>query len=219
LNVIDCGRAPDVFFLVTGSSGAGKSTARRLIGAELGPETECVELGHVVTMPPWPTIAWRQQAAETVVQRALALQAEGRHLLLAGDPVAAGEVVAAPSADRLDAIAACLLDVNAETQAMRLAQRGDDPRLLADHQAFAAWMRGHARDPRYMQHVLTTGGWEAMRWQRLGGLDPGNGGWAVHVVDTSDLSPDQVAEQVLSWCRRALGGQAPVMRIVDSEPR
>jgi hypothetical protein len=57
-------------------------------------------------MPPMPTIAWRQQAAETVVQRAVALRAEGRHLLLAGDPVAAGEVVAAPSAHKLDAIAA-----------------------------------------------------------------------------------------------------------------
>jgi energy-coupling factor transporter ATP-binding protein EcfA2 len=207
-----------VFFLVTGSSGAGKSTARRLITSELEPETQCVELGHVVTMPPAPTLAWRQQAAEAVVQRALELQAEGRHLLLAGDPVAAGEVVAAPSADELDAIAVCLLDVDAETQAARLAQRGDDPRLLADHQAFAAWMRGHARDPRHMQHVLTTGGWEAMRWERLGTLDPADGGWAVHVVDTSTLTADEAAEEVLAWCRRALRGQAPVMRAVDSEP-
>ncbi|MGZ6569737.1 MAG: hypothetical protein ACXVHJ_01530 [Solirubrobacteraceae bacterium] len=65
-----------MFLLVTGSSGAGKSTARRLITHELAPETECIELGHVVTMPPVPTIEWRQQAAEAVVQRALALQAE-----------------------------------------------------------------------------------------------------------------------------------------------
>jgi hypothetical protein len=202
-----------VLLLVTGSSGAGKSTARRLITTELAPGTECIELGHVVTMPPIPTIAWRQQAAETVVQRALALQAEGRHLLLAGDPVAAGEVVAAPSADKLDAIAVCLLDVDAETQARRLTERGDDPRLLADHQAFAAWMRGHARDPGHMQHVLTANGWEAMCWERLSDLDPSDGGWAVHVVDTSALSTEQVAEQVLTWCRRAVGGEVPVMRV------
>ncbi|MGZ6569738.1 MAG: hypothetical protein ACXVHJ_01535 [Solirubrobacteraceae bacterium] len=63
-----------------------------------------------------------------------------------------------------------------------------------------------------MPHVLTTNGWEAMRWERLTGLDPSDGGWAVHVVDTSELSSDQVAQQVLSWCRRALSGQAPVMR-------
>lgn len=201
-----------MFLLVTGSSRAGKSTARRLITDELAPETESIELGHVVTMPPVPTIAWRQHAAETVVQSALALQAEGRNLLLAGDPVAAGEVVAAPSAHQLDAIAACLLDVDAETQAARLAQRGDDPRLFDDHRAFADWMRGDARDPRHMPHVLSTNGWEAMRWERLESLDPSDGGWALHVVDTSELSPEQVAQQVLSWCRRALSGQAPVMR-------
>jgi len=142
-----------VFLLLTGASGAGKSTTRRLIAGELAPETECVELGHVVSFPPVPTIAWRQQAAEAVVQRALTLQAEGRHLLLAGDPVAAGEVVAAPSADKLDAIAVCLLDVSPEVQAARLARRGDDPRLFADHIAFAQWMREHARDP---GHVCRT---------------------------------------------------------------
>jgi hypothetical protein len=133
--------------------------------------------------------------AEIVVQRAVGLQAEGRHLLLAGDPVAAGEVVAAPSADKLDAIAACLLDVNAETQTARLTQRGDDPRLFDDHRAFADWMRGHARDPRHMPHVLTTNGWEAMRWERLGNLDPSNGGWAVHVIDTSECSGSRSAQR------------------------
>jgi energy-coupling factor transporter ATP-binding protein EcfA2 len=200
-----------VFLLLTGASAAGKSTTRRLIAGELAPETECVELGHVVSFPPVPTIAWRQQAAEAVVQRALTLQAEGRHLLLAGDPVAAGEVVAAPSADKLDAIAVCLLDVSPEVQAARLARRGDDPRLLADHIAFAEWMREHARDPGHVPHVLSTGGWEAMRWERLTHLDTPDGGWAVHVIDTPERSSEQVAREVLAWCRAALSGQVPVM--------
>jgi energy-coupling factor transporter ATP-binding protein EcfA2 len=203
-----------VLLLLTGSSGAGKSTVRRLIARELAPDTECVELGHVVSFPSIPTIAWRQQSTEAVVQRALALQAEGRHLLLAGDPVAAGEVVAAPSADNLDGIAACLLDVSPDAQAARLARRGDDPRLLADHIAFADWMRGHAKDPQYMPHVLSTNGWDAMRWDRLTNVDASNGGWAVHVIDTSELSTDDVAEQVLTWCRRALEDQAPAMRVL-----
>jgi hypothetical protein len=121
-------------------------------------------------MPPVPTIAWRQQAAEVVVRRASALQAEGRHL------------------------------------------------LLADHQAFAASMRGHAGDPRHMQHVLTTNGWEGMRWERLSDLDPSDGGWAVHVIDTSRLSTGEVGEEVLTWCRRALDGGAPLMRVGSGGP-
>ena len=146
------------------------------------------------------------------MQRALVLQADGRHLLLAGDPVAVGEVIAAPSADKLDAIAACLLDVNARAQATRLARRGDDPRTYGDHRAFADWMRGHARGPGHMPHVLSTNGWEAMRWERLSNVDRRSGGWAVHVIDTSERSSEQVAQQVLTWCRRALSGQVPVMR-------
>lgn len=116
-----------MFLLVTGASGAGKSTVRRLIAHDLSPEVECVELGDVVDVPRFPTVAWRQEATEAVVQRALALEGKGRHLLLSGDPVAAAEVLAAPSADRLEAVGVCLLDVDPQAQAARLIKRGDDP--------------------------------------------------------------------------------------------
>jgi hypothetical protein len=201
-----------MFLLLTGSSGAGKTTARELVAPALAAEVECLELTHLVRMPSSPTIVWRQQATETVVQRALALQAVGRHVLLAGDPVAAGEVIAAPSANQLDGIAVCLLDVSPEVQAARLARRGDDLRLLADHQAFAAWMRGHAQDPAYMPHVLSANGWDAMRWERLRHLAARDRGWNVHVLDTSARAASEVADEVLAWCRGALGGEVPVMR-------
>ncbi len=204
-----------MFLLLTGASGSGKSTVRELVADELATEVDCVELGHVAGIPPAPTIAWRQQAAEAAVHRALDLQAVGRHLLLAGDPVSAGEVIAAPSADRLDAVAVCLLDVNAEAQAARLAQRGDDPRLVGDHQAFAGWMRAHAQDPNHMPQVLSTNGWDAMRWERLRRFDLRTGGWGMHVLDTSVRTPDEVADQILTWCRQALRGQAPQIRVTE----
>jgi hypothetical protein len=200
-----------MFLLVTGASGAGKSTARRLIAGDLGSGVDCVELYDVVDVPRVPTIAWRQQATEAVVRHALELQAQDRHLLLAGDPIAAGEVLAAPSADRLDAIAVCLLDVDEEAQTARLAARGDDPKLLVQHLAFARWMRGHARDPRHMPHVLQTNAWEEMRWERwVEGRDEYS--WTMHVIDSSPLSLEEVAAELLGWCRRALASQAPTMR-------
>ena len=164
-----------MFLLVTGASGAGKSTVRRAIARELSPAIESVELSDVVNVPVVPNLAWRQQATEAVVERALELQAEGRHLLLCGDPVAAGEVLAAPSALKLTAVAVCLLDVTPDAQTARLTDRGDDPRLVPHHHAFADWMRGHAHDPRHTPHVLTTHGWPAMRWDRWSGLDPAGG--------------------------------------------
>jgi hypothetical protein len=199
-----------MLLLVTGASGAGKSTTRRAIARDLSSEVDCVELGDVVSVPRYPTIAWRQEATEAVVRRALELQGDGRHILLSGDPVAAGEVMAAPSATQLDGIAACLLDLDPEAQRARLTERGDDPSLLAHHQAFADWMRAHARDPQHMLNVLTTDGWDAMRWDRLD-ITPGDGRWDMRVLDTSDLSREQVAGEVLRWCRDALAGRAPVM--------
>ncbi|MGO9823459.1 MAG: hypothetical protein ACLPTJ_22745 [Solirubrobacteraceae bacterium] len=145
------------------------------------------------------------------MQRALERQAEGRHLLLAGDPVAAGEVLAAPSADQLEGIAVCLLDLTPDAQAARLAKRGDDPAPLVHHQNFANWMRAHARDPRHMPHVLTTDGWEAMRWERWTGRGRLQDSWSMHVLDTSNMSEPQLAAEVLAWCYSALAGEAAVI--------
>jgi DNA-binding transcriptional MocR family regulator len=194
--------------LITGASGAGKSTVRRAVEPALASATVCVELRHVAAVTAPLTLAWRQQATEAAVQFALELQGERRHVLLSGDPVAAAEVVAAPSAPQLEGIAVCLLDLDAEEQAARLAARGDDPALLPHHQAFAEWMRRHADDPRQDLHVLMTGGWDAMRWERLSmpALR-----CRMETIDTAGRSSDQVAASVLSWCRRVLDGNAPII--------
>jgi hypothetical protein len=64
-----------------------------------------------------------------------------------------------------------------------------------------------------MPHVLSTGGWDEMRWKRWTDLEPGDPNWAIHVVDTSDLSAGEVAAAVIDWCRRVRSGDAPVMRV------
>ena len=196
-----------MFLLVTGASGVGKSTARRYVEAALGDVVRCVELADVAEVPAVPTIAWRQQATEAAVRAAL--ENDRPHFLLAGDPVAVGEVLAAPSASELDAIAACLLDARPEVQTARLTARGDDPALLPNHIAFADWMRGHARDPKHMPHVLTGRAWDAMRWSRWTGMPTGDPRWQVTVVDTSDLTPDEVGARVAEWARQAITGGAP----------
>jgi hypothetical protein len=190
-----------VLLLITGASGAGKSSVRVAIAPALAPAVECVELMTVVPIPPAPTLAWRQEATETLVRRAIALQQSGRHLLVSGDPVAAGEVVAAPSAPRLDGVAFCLLDVAPEVQSTRLAARGDDPALLPQHHGFAAWMRAHATDPTHMTEVLQTNGWPAMRWERL---HQQRATWHTHVIDTTTMTRDAVAATALAWCRTVL---------------
>jgi hypothetical protein len=53
-----------------------------------------------------------------------------------------------------------------------------------------------------MPHVLSVNGWEAMRWDRWSAMNPIDGNWGVEVLDTSRLTPVQVADEILTWCRR-----------------
>jgi hypothetical protein len=198
-----------VFLLLTGASGVGKSAVRHLLEDSLAPDVECAELGEVMAVPPVPDIEWRQRATEAAVLRALAAQEAGRHFMLAGDPVAAGELVAAPSADRLDGIAVCLLDCEPDVQLQRLTERGDHPITFDAHRGFAAWMRGHVRDPRHMPHVIIDSGWAEMRWERWRSLRAGDPDWSFDEIDTTALPPEEVAAEVLAWCRRALGNGTP----------
>jgi hypothetical protein len=197
-----------MLLLVTGASGVGKSTVRILVEKELAPAVESIELPHVLPLRAAPTRVWRQQAAEEAVRRAIELRPLGRHVLLAGDPVPAAEVVAAPSAPQLDGIAVCLLDASAEAQTARLTARGDDPSVLHHHHAFAEWMRRAASDPLHMPEVITTNSWDQMRWDRLEHVSDT---WHVTTIDTSELSRMQVAEAVVAWARSSIAGDVPAI--------
>lgn len=181
-----------MFLLVTGAGGMGKSTACRHVEAELGDVVRCAELRDVADVPAVPTIAWRHRATEAAAQAALA--SDRPHFLLA----------------------ACLLDARPDVQTARLAARGDDPALLPHHVAFADWMRRHAHDPQHMQHVLTGDGWEEMEWSRWTGMRAGDERWQVTVLDTSDLTPEEVGAGVVTWAREAIAGRAP--RLHTPEP-
>ena len=76
-----------MLLLVTGASGVGKSTVRRLLADRLPEDVRAVELAQVVEIPARYDRGWRQRSVEQVVQAALVEQDAGRHLLLAGDPV------------------------------------------------------------------------------------------------------------------------------------
>lgn len=199
-----------MLLVVSGASGVGKSTARIKVAAELGDEFEAVELYHLDQPPASPTMPWRQRTVETAVQRAIALDKEGRHLLLCGDPVPAGEVLAAPSADQID-VSVCLLDADETAQTERIREREEPPEVMQLHLMFAEWLRKHATDPSHRPHVLTHDSWDKMQWDRW--MDrPDDGSWAMRVIDTSRRESDDVATQVLRWCRDSVAGQAPVFR-------
>ena len=197
-----------MLLLVTGASCVGKSSARVHATRLLDDTFEPVELWHLGPIPDAPTIRWRQQQVEVAVRRARDLAREGRHLLVAGDPIAAGEVLAAPSADGAD-VAICLLDADDTTLSARLDERQDPPELRHLHLGFSAWMREHAVNPGHVPAAVTTDGWEEMRWERWIHRRPGPE-WAMTVVDNSAMTPEDVGDAVAAWCRDAVRGDAPV---------
>lgn len=206
-----------MLLLVTGASGVGKSTVRRLVDPQVGPEVECVELAGISGPSLIRDLRWRHRTTELAAQRAVQLEREGRHLLLCGDPVAGVEVIASPSAAELDGIAICLLDADPKVQAQRLRARGDDPALLVHHQAFAEWMRRQAADPLHMLDVVRTDAWEGMRWDRIA---RSAADWNVHVIDSTQLTAEASASAVLSWIRSVLAGRVPTVRVpADAEPQ
>jgi hypothetical protein len=199
-----------MLLLVSGASGVGKSLARLHARRLLDDSYETAEFFTLGPIPAVPTIAWRHEQVEVAVRRAIALEADGKHLLFAGDPVPLGEALAAPSADRID-IAACLLDVDEETHLERLARLGQPAELNPLNRGFANWMRAHATDPGHVPEAITTDAWPEMRWERWVGRAPGPE-WAMTVLDTSRLTPEQVGAKVADWCQRAVAGDAPVFR-------
>jgi hypothetical protein len=194
-----------MLLLITGASGVGKTTVRKLVAPRFADRLDAYELAEVAGPPQW-NLRWRHQAVEQAVQLAIHAQTRGRHLLLCGDPVAPAEVFATPSAPRIERIAICLLDADEDSQRSRLAARGDDPSLIPRHVAFAAWMREHLVDPTQRLEAITTDGWEEMQWDRALATMRAARIAQSHCIDTSDRTPSEVAAEAARWISAQLDG-------------
>lgn len=194
-----------MFLLVTGASGVGKSTVRQRLAASLPPNVEAVELATLGETPQW-SLEWRHRMVERLVQRAHALEEDGRHLLVCGDPIPPGEVVSAPSGEGL-ALHVLLLHAEPDAQLTRLKARGDAAEYFDRHVAFADWMRRHVEDPYYRPDVVIQDGWEEMRWERWverASAPDASPPWSSHVLDTSVLDAESVAREVSTWVEQTL---------------
>lgn len=192
-----------MLFSLTGASGAGKSTVLAHLAETSWPEpVQCVEFDSI-GVPDGADTAWRHGAIEHWVQRALQAQAAGEHMLLCGQ-VPLGELLAAPSAERLDGLAVCLLHCSPETRTERLLARGEAPEAIVHHNRFGAWFHEHTLDPTYAPEVIRVASGVPMAWQRWVEWKRGDARWAADIVHTDEMSPMEVTDAVESWVHRAL---------------
>ncbi|NMO57773.1 hypothetical protein HH310_42255 [Actinoplanes sp. TBRC 11911] len=181
---------------VAGSSCSGKTTAVRACAAIAG---LVVHDFDEIGVPSGADTSWRQRSMEAWVRRVLRYQAGGLDVVLTGQSPL-GEVLACPSATRLDGIAACLLDVDDAVRLRRLDDRrrydGDAKRRFL---GWARWHRGHAADPRHQPEALTSGGWTPMRWDRWQDWTSDDPRWNVCVIDTTGRNVEQSAVDITRW--------------------
>lgn len=191
-----------MLFLLFGSSAAGKTVALAELRGRIA--NLAIHDFDEIGIPPGADTAWRHRANEEWIGRAPDWQGEGYDVLLAGQ-TPFGELLATPSAKRLEAISACLLDCEDETRVARLRARGPDrrARTAGDFQHYlrwAAWMRGHGSDPSWrtdvIQHESTLG---EMCWSRWSQWRAGDPRWRVRVIDTSSLGVEEVARELVEW--------------------
>jgi hypothetical protein len=191
-----------VLFLLFGSSAAGKTFALSALRDRV--QNLAIHDFDELGVPVDADRAWRHRSNEIWLRRALDYQARGIDLLLAGQ-TPLGELLATPSALLVDGISACLVDCDDETRTARLQARGEEWLTrahgeLGDYLSWAAWMRRHAADPRWMPEVIVADdGLPEMRWDRWSGWQVGDPRWRVRLIDTSSRSVEQVAATLAEW--------------------
>jgi hypothetical protein len=192
-----------VLFLLFGSSAAGKSYALNELRMR-GIADLAIHDFDEIGVPVGADTAWRHGANETWLRRGLDYQAQGVDLLLAGQ-TPLGEVLAAQSAPRFEAISACLIDCGDKVREARLRARGTDwfERIggsLQDYLSWADWMRRHASDPTWMPEVIRASDPTAeMQWNRWSSWEAGDPRWRVLTVDTTALPVERVVDELLEW--------------------
>ncbi|WP_229882173.1 hypothetical protein [Streptomyces alanosinicus] len=169
-------------------------------------------------MPEDANRQWRHRMTEMWVRRALDYQDRGIDLLLSGQSPL-GELLAAPSALRLDGIAVCLVDVTDPVRRARLVERDPgrwDIQAIDAYLGWAAWRRKHALDPSHRPDVIIEDGWPGMAWQRWTGWHSGDPRWCTQLLDTTDHSVTESVDQVEQWITEQRNahqaGQLPLHR-------
>jgi hypothetical protein len=184
-----------IFFLISGAAASGKTTVARSIATRLD-NIACHDYDE---KGPTDFIS-RCRQLEDWIQLALDHQASGRDFLLTShSPL--GELLACPSAIKLNGIAACLLDCSDPVRVTRMRQRGIDPRWppTQDTLNWAAWHRMHAWDPQWEQHVIVDHGPPHHVYERWTGWAQSDARWRVTTIDTTILNQGQVLDRVAAW--------------------
>ena len=184
-----------MLYLISGAVAAGKSSVAKAVANRL-PNLVHLEEGR----RPVRTAEERIETIELWIQDALDLESTGTDAVF-GTQSPLGEVLASPSAIKLEGIAACLLDVQDAIRLERWTARGVSQEwpVTMDHFCWAAFHRLHARDPQFEQRVLVDRTNVASIWSRWTGWTADDPRWSVLIVDNSGSGLAATVDAVAAW--------------------
>lgn len=177
-------------YFIGGASGSGKTAITPSLQKILGSEIKVYDFDDI-GVPEGADKKWRQESTEKWLQKLLN---EGKDACLLGQ-IVLGEIIACPSAKKLDGINFCLLDVSDFERIQRLKKRntyGADQNMLN----WSAWLRMHHQDPQWTQHVITDDSWDGLDFSTLSSLENWPSNVTTKIIDTTSLDIKEVAEQV-----------------------
>jgi hypothetical protein len=184
-----------MFYLITGAAASGKSTMSKLLKRELR-DVYCHDSDEILVT----VEKERCETLETWIVRAVKAQKEGKDFLLAAhSPL--GELLASPSAIKLDGISACLLDCNdfVRTERYRSRPQMEEWPLNQDTLCWAVWQRMHSIEPEWEQHVIVKPDQADFKWDRWTSWEKGDKKWDVKIIDSSYLPQEETLKILIDW--------------------
>ena len=182
------------FFFVGGASGSGKTAIVTGLKNLFVDDMEVYDFDDI-GVPEGADKKWRQEATEKWLQKILR---NNKNTCLLGQ-IVLGEILACPSAQKIDAFNFYFLDVSDYERIQRLKKRNSyvDQNMLN----WSSWLRIHHRDPQWTQNVIKDGAWDGLNfsvWDQLKSWDEKA---RVDFLNTTDYSIEEVTKKVSQWIK------------------
>ncbi|MCB9493293.1 MAG: AAA family ATPase [Epsilonproteobacteria bacterium] len=182
-------------YFISGASGSGKTTIIPVLKRSLG-DNWLVHDFDDIGVPQNADKKWRQESTEKWLQKLLPTE---KNTCLLGQ-IVLGEILACPSAKKLDIINFCLLDVSDVERIKRLQKRntyGADQNMLN----WSSWLRMHSQYPQWEQHVIKQNSWEKLDFDHWDKLSNWKSKANIALLDTTDFNIEQTTNKITAWLR------------------
>jgi GTPase SAR1 family protein len=183
-------------FFIGGASGSGKTAVIPALKEELSSNFLIYDFDDI-GIPENANTSWRQEATEKWLQKIISDQ---KDVCLLGQMVL-GEIMACPTAAKLEKINYCLLDVYDFERIQRIESRGSKGEATQGMLNWASWLRMHTKDLQWTQSVIKESSWQNMNFSVWDGMHQWPAKVNTYILDTTKQTILQTAQLLSKWIK------------------